>query len=259
MLNLSNLTMEFGALRSISELDLTVNKGEIVSVIGPNGAGKTTLFNVITGIYTPTSGSVGLDGKSLLGLDPARINHAGVARTFQNVRLFLNMSVIENVMSATYGHTSAGLFSSAFALPKSRKEEKVVRAKAEELLSFFGSRLTGYRWDQPAYSLSYANRRRLEIARALATEPKLLLLDEPAAGMNPKETQEITEVVERLRVEKGLTILIIEHDMHVVEGVSDRVVALDHGVKIAEGDFDHVATHPDVVEAYLGRGAADRK
>ncbi|CAB5042372.1 unannotated protein [freshwater metagenome] len=259
MLNLSNLTMEFGALRSISELDLTVNKGEIVSVIGPNGAGKTTLFNVITGIYTPTSGSVELDGKSLLGLDPARINHAGVARTFQNVRLFLNMSVIENVMSATYGHTSAGLFSSAFALPKSRKEEKVVRAKAEELLSFFGSRLTGYRWDQPAYSLSYANRRRLEIARALATEPKLLLLDEPAAGMNPKETQEITEVVERLRVEKGLTILIIEHDMHVVEGVSDRVVALDHGVKIAEGDFDHVATHPDVVEAYLGRGAADRK
>ncbi|CAB5046805.1 unannotated protein [freshwater metagenome] len=259
MLNLSNLTMEFGALRSISELDLTVNKGEIVSVIGPNGAGKTTLFNVITGIYTPTSGSVGLDGKSLLGLDPARINHAGVARTFQNVRLFLNMSVIENVMSATYGHTSAGLFSSAFALPKSRKEEKVVRAKAEELLSFFGSRLTGYRWDQPAYSLSYANRRRLEIARALATEPKLLLLDEPAAGMNPKETQEITQVVERLRVEKGLTILIIEHDMHVVEGVSDRVVALDHGVKIAEGDFDHVATHPDVVEAYLGRGAADRK
>ena len=259
MLNLSNLTMEFGALRSISELDLTVNKGEIVSVIGPNGAGKTTLFNVITGIYTPTSGSVELDGKSLLGLDPARINHAGVARTFQNVRLFLNMSVIENVMSATYGHTRAGLFSSALALPKSRKEEKLVRAKAEELLSFFGSRLTGYRWDQPAYSLSYANRRRLEIARALATEPKLLLLDEPAAGMNPKETQEITEVVERLRVEKGLTILIIEHDMHVVEGVSDRVVALDHGVKIAEGDFDHVATHPDVVEAYLGRGAADRK
>ncbi len=259
MLNLSNLTMEFGALRSISELDLTVNKGEIVSVIGPNGAGKTTLFNVITGIYTPTSGSVELDGKSLLGLDPARINHAGVARTFQNVRLFLNMSVIENVMSATYGHTRAGLFSSALALPKSRKEEKLVRAKAEELLSFFGSRLTGYRWDQPAYSLSYANRRRLEIARALATEPKLLLLDEPAAGMNPKETQEITQVVERLRVEKGLTILIIEHDMHVVEGVSDRVVALDHGVKIAEGDFDHVATHPDVVEAYLGRGAADRK
>ena len=259
MLNLSNLTMEFGALRSISELDLTVNKGEIVSVIGPTGAGKTTLFNVITGIYTPTSGSVELDGKSLLGLDPARINHAGVARTFQNVRLFLNMSVIENVMSATYGHTRAGLFSSALALPKSRKEEKLVRAKAEELLSFFGSRLTGYRWDQPAYSLSYANRRRLEIARALATEPKLLLLDEPAAGMNPKETQEITEVVERLRVEKGLTILIIEHDMHVVEGVSDRVVALDHGVKIAEGEFDHVATHPDVVEAYLGRGAADRK
>jgi ABC-type branched-subunit amino acid transport system ATPase component len=259
MLELKRINMEFGALKSISELDITVNKGEIVSVIGPNGAGKTTLFNVVTGIYTPTSGEVLLDGQNIAGKDPAVVNRLGIARTFQNVRLFLNMSVIENVMAATYARTKSNIFSSALGLPSSRKEEKEVRAKAEELLSFFGTRLTGYRWEQPAYSLSYANRRRLEIARALATNPKVLLLDEPAAGMNPKETQEITDVIGRLRSEKELTILVIEHDMHVVEGISDRVIALDHGVKIAEGDFDSVATHPDVVEAYLGKGSADRK
>ncbi len=259
MLELKKVSMQFGALKSLTELDLTVNKGEIVSVIGPNGAGKTTLFNVVTGIYTPTSGEVLLDGKSIGGQDPADVNRLGIARTFQNVRLFLNMSVIENVMSATYAQTKSNIFSSALGLPASRREERAVREKAEELLNFFGSRLTGYRWDQPAYSLSYANRRRLEIARALATNPKVLLLDEPAAGMNPKETQEITDVIGRLRAEKELTILVIEHDMHVVEGISDRVIALDHGVKIAEGDFDSVATHPDVVEAYLGKGSADRK
>ena len=259
MLELKKVSMQFGALKSLTELDLTVNKGEIVSVIGPNGAGKTTLFNVVTGIYTPTSGEVLLDGKSIGGQDPADVNRLGIARTFQNVRLFLNMSVIENVMSATYAQTKSNIFSFALGLPASRREERAVREKAEELLNFFGSRLTGYRWDQPAYSLSYANRRRLEIARALATNPKVLLLDEPAAGMNPKETQEITDVIGRLRAEKELTILVIEHDMHVVEGISDRVIALDHGVKIAEGDFDSVATHPDVVEAYLGKGSADRK
>lgn len=259
MLELKRINMEFGALKSISELDITVNKGEIVSVIGPNGAGKTTLFNVVTGIYTPTSGEVLLDGQNIAGKDPAVVNRLGIARTFQNVRLFLNMSVIENVMAATYARTKSNIFSSALGLPSSRKEEKEVRAKAEELLSFFGTRLTGYRWEQPAYSLSYANRRRLEIARALATNPKVLLLDEPAAGMNPKETQEITDVIGRLRSEKDLTILVIEHDMHVVEGISDRVIALDHGVKIAEGDFESVATHPNVVEAYLGKGSADRK
>ena len=259
MLELKKVSMQFGALKSLTELDLTVNKGEIVSVIGPNGAGKTTLFNVVTGIYTPTSGEVLLDGKSIAGQDPADVNRLGIARTFQNVRLFLNMSVIENVMSATYARTKSNIFSSALGLPSSRREERAVRENAEELLNFFGSRLTGYRWDQPAYSLSYANRRRLEIARALATNPKVLLLDEPAAGMNPKETQEITDVIGRLRAEKELTILVIEHDMHVVEGISDRVIALDHGVKIAEGDFDSVATHPDVVEAYLGKGSADRK
>jgi ABC-type branched-subunit amino acid transport system ATPase component len=177
MLELKKITMQFGALTSINELDITVNKGEIVSVIGPNGAGKTTLFNVVTGIYKPTSGDVLLDGASIAGKDPAVVNRLGIARTFQNVRLFLNMSVIENVMAATYSQTKSNIFSSALGLPSSRKEEKEVRAKAEELLSFFGTRLTGYRWEQPAYSLSYANRRRLEIARALATNPKDLLLD----------------------------------------------------------------------------------
>jgi ABC-type branched-subunit amino acid transport system ATPase component len=259
MLEISNLTMQFGALKSINDLNIKVNQGEVVSVIGPNGAGKTTLFNVITGIYAPTSGTVMLGEKKLTGLSPAKVNRMGVARTFQNVRLFLNMSVIENVMAATYAKTKSGLFASALALPSSRREEKAVRERAEELLSFFGTRLTGYRWGEPAYSLSYANRRRLEIARALATDPKVLLLDEPAAGMNPKETHEITEVIERLRTEKGLTILVIEHDMHVVEGISDRVIALDYGVKIAEGDFEQVATHPDVIEAYLGRGTSDKK
>jgi branched-chain amino acid transport system ATP-binding protein len=248
MLKLSNISMEFGALKTLNDLSIELKEKEIVSVIGPNGAGKTTLFNVITGLYKPTSGSVKLGTQEMLGLSPAEINRAGIARTF-----------LENVMSATFGRTRSGLFSSALGLKRSRKEEAEVKEKAQELLKFFGTRLTGYRWDQPAFSLSYANRRRLEIARALATDPKVLLLDEPAAGMNPKETQEITEIVGSLRAERGLTILIIEHDMHVVEGVSDRVVALDYGVKIAEGDFDHVATHPDVVEAYLGKGSTATK
>ena len=259
MLEIKKLSMTFGELKSIEALDLLVNDREIVSVIGPNGAGKTTLFNVITGIYTPTSGQVLLDGLDIGGSSPYKVNRLGVARTFQNVRLFLNMSVIENVMASSYARTKSNIFSSALGLPASRREEREVRERAEELLSFFGTRLAGYRWEQPAYSLSYANRRHLEIARALATEPKILLLDEPAAGMNPKETHEISEVIGQLRDEKKLTILVIEHDMHVVEGISDRVVALDHGVKIAEGNFESVATHPDVIEAYLGKGSADRK
>ena len=181
----------------------------------------------------------------------------GVARTFQTLRLFMNMSVIENVMAATYGGTRAMPWESVLRLPRARREEREVRALAEEVLSFFGQRLAGYRWDQPAYSLSYANRRRLEIARALATRPRLLLLDEPAAGMNPAETHEVTELIGRLRDERGVAILVIEHDMHVVAGCSDRVVALDHGVKIAEGGFDQVADHPAVVEAYMGRHPED--
>ena len=169
------------------------------------------------------------------------------------------MSVIENVMASQYGRTKVDVIRAMLRTPAMRREEREIRARAEEKLSFFGQRLMGYRWNQPAYSLSYANRRRLEIARAMATEPRILLLDEPAAGMNPTETHEITELIGQLRDEGGYTILLIEHDMHVVEGISDRVVALDHGVKIAEGSFDAVATDPRVVEAYLGTKATATK
>ena len=252
VLNLDHLSLSFGGLRALSELDLQVGEGEIVSLIGPNGAGKTTVFNVITGVYRPSSGDVRFSGRSIAGQPQHTIARLGIARTFQSLRLFLNMSVIENVMAATYGSTRATPLESILRLPRARREERQVRALAEDVLSFFGQRLAGYRWDQPAYSLSYANRRRLEIARALATGPRLLLLDEPAAGMNPAETHEVTELIGRLRDERDVAILVIEHDMHLVAGCSDRVIALDHGVKIAEGGFDEVANHPAVVEAYLG-------
>ncbi len=259
LLELQGVSMAFGGLRCVDELELHVDEGEIVSVIGPNGAGKTTLFNLITGVYEPISGDIVFEGRSIKGLEPHEITQRGIARTFQTLRLFLNMSVRENVMAAAYGHTHAGVFRAMLRTPGMRREEAEIRALAEKRLAFFGKRLMGYRWDQPAYSLSYANRRRLEIARATATNPRLLLLDEPAAGMNPKETGEITELISELRSEGGYTILVIEHDMHVVEGISDRVIALDHGVKIAEGTFEQVATSPKVVEAYLGTGAMARK
>ena len=259
LLQLENVSKAFGGLQCISHLDIDVKEGEIVSVIGPNGAGKTTLFNLVTGMYRPDSGDIRLDGESIVGLAPNKITNRGVARTFQTLRLFLNMSVKENVMAATYGRTHASLFESILRLPRARREERESNEVAQEKLSFFGQRLMGYRWNQPAYSLSYANRRRLEIARAMATRPRVLLLDEPAAGMNPHETHEITELTARLRDEGGFTIVVIEHDMHVVEGVSDRVVALDHGTVIAEGSFEQVATHPAVIEAYLGKGAATTK
>jgi len=259
LLELRGVSLAFGGLTVLDGLDLVVNEGEIVSVIGPNGAGKTTLFNLATGIYVPDRGDILLDGESIVGLAPHTIASRGIARTFQTIRLFLNMTVKENVMAATYGHTKMGPLRSVLRTPAARREEREVNALAEERLGFFGQRLMGYRWDQPAYSLSYANRRRLEIARATATNPRILLLDEPAAGMNPSETHEITGLIEQLRSEGGYTILVIEHDMHVVEGISDRVVALDHGVKIAEGTFDEVATSPRVVEAYLGTKAASTK
>jgi branched-chain amino acid transport system ATP-binding protein len=259
LLELRGVSKSFGGLACISDLDLQVSEGEIVSVIGPNGAGKTTLFNVITGVYRPDGGEILLDGESLVGLEPHEVTNRGVARTFQTLRLFLNMSVRENVMAVQYGKTKTNVFESMLRLPRSRREEQQIRERAEEKLSFFGQRLVGYRWDQPAYSLSYANRRRLEIARAMATEPRILLLDEPAAGMNPAETQEITELIGQLREDGKYTILVIEHDMHVVEGISDRVVALDHGIKIAEGAFEAVATDPRVVEAYLGLRKAETK
>jgi len=259
LLELKGVSLSFGGLRVVSELDLVVKQGEVVSVIGPNGAGKTTMFNLVTGVYQPDEGEILLDGKNIGGLQPHRISQLGVARTFQTLRLFLNMSVKENVMAACYGRTTAGVFRSMLRTPGMRREEREIEAMAAERLSFFGQRLMGYRWNQPAYSLSYANRRRLEIARAMATQPKVLLLDEPAAGMNPVETHEITELIGQLREEGGYTILVIEHDMHVVEGISDRVIALDHGVKIAEGSFDAVATDPRVIEAYLGLRTAETK
>jgi branched-chain amino acid transport system ATP-binding protein len=253
LLEIDRLSLAFGGLRAISELDVEVHENEIVSMIGPNGAGKSSVFNVVSGVYEPTEGDVRLGGESIVGFKPHKIARMGIARTFQSLRLFQNMTVKENVKSATYGNTKASPPESILRLPRARREEREVDALAEEVLSFFGERLAGYRWNQPAYVLSYANRRRLEIARALATRPRLLMLDEPAAGMNPKETGEITELIGRLRDELSLAILVIEHDMHVVEGISDRVIALDHGIKVTEGSFHEVANHPAVIEAYMGR------
>jgi ABC-type branched-subunit amino acid transport system ATPase component len=259
ILELRGVEKSFGGLLCVARLDLEVHAGEIVSMIGPNGSGKTTVFNLVTGIYRPDAGDILLDGESLVGLAPHKITNRGVARTFQTLRLFLNMSVKENVMAASYGRTHSSIVESILRLPRARREERETNGLAEEKLSFFGQRLMGYRWDQPAYSLSYANRRRLEIARATATKPRILLLDEPAAGMNPVETHELAELIGKLRDDGGYTILVIEHDMHVVEGISDRVVALDHGVKIAEGTFEEVATDARVVEAYLGTSGTERK
>jgi branched-chain amino acid transport system ATP-binding protein len=259
LLSLRGITMAFGGLTVIDKLDLDVDEREIVSVIGPNGAGKTTLFNLVTGVYQPDEGEILFAGESIVGVAPHNIAARGISRTFQTLRLFLNMTVKENVMAAAWSHTRAGIVRSILRTPGMRREEREIEKLAEERLSFFGQRLMGYRWNQPAYSLSYANRRRLEIARATAAKPRLLLLDEPAAGMNPVETHEIAELIGRLRDEGGYTILVIEHDMHVVEGISDRVVALDHGEKISEGTFEQVATDPRVVEAYLGTSATTAK
>jgi len=252
VLELDQVCLSFGGLRALHNLDLHVGEHEIVSMIGPNGAGKSTVFNVITGIYEP-GGDIRFNGQSIVGRPPNRITQLGIARTFQSLRLFLNMSVKENVKAATYGTTHATPIESILRLPRARREEREIDELAESVLGFFGERLLGYRFNQPAYVLSYANRRRLEIARAMATGARLLLLDEPAAGMNPRETHEITELIGRLRTERGYTILVIEHDMHVVEGISDRVIALDHGEKLTEGTFHEVANHPEVIEAYLGR------
>jgi ABC-type branched-subunit amino acid transport system ATPase component len=252
LLEVKGLSKAFGGLACVDELDMHVDEGEIVSLIGPNGAGKTTCFNLVTGLYEPDAGEILFEGQNIAGLAPHTITKLGIARTFQTLRLFLNMSVKENVMAAAYGHTKSTPIESVLRLPRARREEREIGRMAEEKLAFFGERLVGYRLNQPAYSLSYANRRRLEIARAMGANPRLLLLDEPAAGMNPVETQELTGLIGRLRTEGGYTVLVIEHDMNVVEGISDRVVALDHGVKIAEGSFEQVATNELVIEAYLG-------
>ncbi|MGH2722995.1 MAG: ABC transporter ATP-binding protein [Acidimicrobiia bacterium] len=255
ILQTSQLTKAFGGLRAIDELEFHVEEGEIVSLIGPNGAGKTTFFNLATGMISPDEGQVWFNGTNLVGLRPHQITALGVARTFQSVRLFANMTVRENVMVAQHTRSKSGVVSAILRSPRFRREEEEVRQKAEETLSFFGNRLVGYRFEQPAFALSYANRRRLEIARAMATGAKLLLLDEPTAGMNPRETAELTGLIGKMRDEKGYTIVVIEHDMRVVGGVSDRVVCLDYGRKIAEGSYHEVATNEKVIEAYLGTKA----
>lgn len=258
LLEIKGLTKQFGGLLALGGVDFHIAEGEIVSVIGPNGAGKTTFFNVISGMYSPDEGEIIFDGRDVAGLTPDQITKRGIARTFQNVRLFPNMTVLENIMVAQHSRTSKGVIPALFQTPGFRKEELEIRGRAHEVLGFFGTRLTGYRFDQPALVLSYANRRRLEIARAMATQPRLLLLDEPTAGMNPSETAELTGLITKLRDERGFTIVVIEHEMRVVRDVSDRVVVLDHGVQIAEGTYDEVSTNEDVIEAYLGRPAESR-
>lgn len=253
LLTIDKLSVTFGGLHALYELDFHVDEGEIVSVIGPNGAGKTTFFNMISGMVEPTSGEIDFEGESLLGLDPNQVTARGIARTFQNVRLFANMTILENVMVAQHCRTRQGPFGALFQTAGFKQEEAEIREYGEKVLGFFGSRLVGYRLDQPASMLSYANRRRLEIARAMATRPKLILLDEPVAGMNPKETAELTGLIGQLRSDWGFTIVFIEHDMRVVRDISDRVVVLDHGETIAQGAYDEVSTNPDVIEAYLGR------
>lgn len=253
LIEIQGLGKSFGGLRAVNDVGLSVERGEIVSVIGPNGAGKTTFFNLITGLIKPDQGVILFDGLDIAGLDPYRVLALGISRTFQNVRLFPAMTIRENVMVARHCRTKSGVFRSVLRTPGFRAEERQTRQRAEEALGFFGPRLTGYRMDQPASALSYANRRRLEMARAMASDPKLIMLDEPTAGMNPRETKELTDLIGKMRDEKGLTVLVIEHDMRVVKGVSDRVVVLDYGEKIAEGPYEQVASDEHVIEAYLGR------
>jgi len=253
LLEITGLRKRFGGLSAVDGVDLQVDRGEVVSVIGPNGAGKTTMFNIVTGLYAPDQGSIRLDGEEIVGLKPNQICRLGICRTFQTVRLFPNMSVLENAMVGQHTRTRSGVIGAVLRLPRTRAEERETRERARKALAFFGPRLAGYREDQPASMLSYANRRRLEIARAMATDPRVILLDEPTAGMNPAETQEMIRLIGRLRDELGAAIVVIEHDMRLVKGVSDRVVALDYGRKIAEGTYEQVANDDRVIEAYLGR------
>ena len=253
LLEVSRLHKKFGGLHAVNDVSFGVAPGTIKAVIGPNGAGKTTLFNLITGTLPASAGEVRFSDANILGRKPHQIAARGIARTFQNLRLFNKMSILDNARVGRFCRTAAGPISVLLHLPRHNREEAETGQKAKEILALFGARLTGYRYDQEAMFLSYANRRRLEIARALATDAKLLLLDEPSAGMNPQETIEITGFIKTLRDKFGYTILVIEHKLNVVRTISDRVIALDHGVKIAEGSYDEVACSEQVIEAYLGR------
>jgi branched-chain amino acid transport system ATP-binding protein len=259
LLEIRGLKKNFGGIQALGGVDFTVERGSIVSVIGPNGAGKTSFFNVISGLFPPDEGEILFKGEDIAGLAPNQITDRRLARTFQNVKLFPNLTVLENVMVGRHCRTRSGAWDAILQTPRYRREQKETEEYAREVLSFFGSRLAGYRLEQPAFALSYANRRRLEIARAMATAPELLLLDEPTAGMNPRETLELTELIGRLRSVRGFTVVLIEHDMKVVADVSDRVTVFDHGVRLAEGTYAEVSTDEKVIEAYLGRPADEEK